>query len=78
MDESSYARVDTNCTVPLQVLRKTPEEGLQFELKSKSLQAVQRYLNRGLTQAALEQSRPNVQIQTEIEEAPEEVGDAAV
>lgn len=78
MDERSYARVDTNCTVPLQVLRKTPGEGLQFELKSESLQAVRRYLNRGLTQAALEQSRPNVQIQTEIEEAQEEVGDAAV
>lgn len=54
MDLRSYARVDTECTVPLQILKKTPEEGLQFELSSKSLRSVQHYLNGRPTQAALE------------------------
>lgn len=74
MDQMSYARVDTECTVPLQILKKTPEEGLQFELQSKSLQALQGYLYGRHTRAALEQSRPNVQTQTEMEEIKEEVG----
>ena len=74
MDLRSYARVDSECTVPLQILKKTPEEGLQFELQSKSRQAVQQYLNGRPTQAALEQSRPYVQTQTEIEEAQIEFG----
>lgn len=81
MDQRSYARVDSECTVPLQILNKTPEEGLQFELKSESRQAIQHYLNGRPTQAALGQSRLYVQTQTELEEAQIEVGlsgDAAV
>lgn len=67
----------------LQILKETTEEGLQFELKSKSLQALQDHLDGRPTQVALAQSRLNVQIQTEVEmeEIHEEVGpsgDAAV
>lgn len=79
MDLRSYARVDMESTVPLQVLKKTPEEGLQFELSSKSLGAVQPYLRGRLNRAALEQSRPNAETHaemegTELEEAQKEVG----
>ena len=74
VDQRSYAKVNTECMVSLQVLKRTPEEGLHFELKSKSLQAVQHYLNGRPTQAALEQSRPYLQTQTEMEEAQIEVG----
>ncbi|KAF6219385.1 hypothetical protein HO133_005211 [Letharia lupina] len=59
MDLRSYARFDTECTIPLQILKKTPEEGLQFELSSKSRRSVQHYLNGRPTQAALEQPQPN-------------------
>ena len=74
MDQRSYAKVDTECMVSLQVLKRTSEEGLHFELKSKSFHAVQHYLNGRPTQAALEQSRPYLQTQTEMEEAQIEVG----
>ena len=68
----SYVRVDTECIVPIQILKKTPEEGLQFELQSKSLQAVQRFLSRRSMQAVVVQPRPVVQMRTEMEEAGEE------
>ena len=67
----SYARVDTECIFPIQILKRTPEEGLQ-ELQSKSRQAVQRYLNRRSMQAALVQAQSFVQMQTVIQEAEEE------
>lgn len=72
--QRSYARVDTECIVPIQILKRTPEEGLQFELQSKSRQAVQWYLNRRLMQAALVQVQPIVHMQTVVEEAEVESG----
>ena len=69
LDLRSYVRVDTECAVPLEILKKTPVEGLQFELKSKSLHSLRHYLNRRPSQAALEQPRPIVQTQTEMKEA---------
>ena len=45
--------------VPVQILKKTPIEGLQVGLTSRSVQAVQHCLNRRAIQAALEQSQAN-------------------
>lgn len=67
VDLRSYARVDTECTVPLEILKRTPEEGLQFELRSKSLQAVQGYLNGRPTQTVLGQPQSIVQTWTAME-----------
>lgn len=67
--QRSYARVDTECIVPVQVLKRTPEEGLQFELRSESRRAVQWYLNRRAMQAGLVQVQPSAQMQTVMEEA---------
>lgn len=72
--QRSYVRVDTECIVPIQVLKRTPEEGLQFELQSKSRQAVQWYLHRCSMQAALVQVTPIVHMQTVMEEAEAERG----
>ena len=59
LDLRSYVRVDTECTVPLDILKP----------KSKSLQSLRHYLNRGPSEATLEQPRPIVQTQTEMKEA---------
>ena len=72
--QRSYARVDTECSVPVQILKRTPEEGLQFELQSKSRQAVLGYLNRRPMLAALCQPQPIVQPLAKTEEAEEESG----
>ena len=65
----SFVRVDTDCAVPLEILKETPEQGLQFELQSKSLRRMHRYTSGRPTPAApLEQSPPSVQAYTEMEE----------
>lgn len=72
LDLRSYVRVDTECTVPIEILKRTPEEGLQFELKSKSLQDVHGKVNGRLMQPGLVQFLPVVQTQTAMEEEEEE------
>ena len=38
----SFVRVYTKCAVPLEILKGTPNEGVHFELQSKSLQRFHR------------------------------------
>ena len=75
--QRSYARVDTECIVPVQILKRIPQEGLQFELRSKSHQAVVHYINRRSMQAAPVQAQPTVQRLTETEEAEGESGSSS-
>ena len=55
---SSFVRVDIECALPLENLKETPEEVLDFELQSKSLQHFHHDGNGRPTLAAPEQSRP--------------------
>ena len=70
MDLRSYARLHRSFPHSEQDIRRRAAIGVFDSL----LQGVQHYLNGRPTRTALDQFRPNAQIQTETEEAQKEVG----